>query len=286
MREEWLKKRKLGIGGSDIGVLMGHSSFKNPYKLFLEKTQNMIQTEDFNMRRGSSLEPTIIKAYLHTTGDRVVPYYEAADYFTKDVSLLNETPTMYQRISNPVLMGSPDGLILSNGAQPQEGLGILEAKAPSSHVYRKIKREGLPDSWNDQGQWYMNLLGLAWITFAIFSAEYWELHIITVKANAEYQQKLTSSAMSFWQDHILTGIAPPAKLEEPEIGLKGNVVKVSSTVWYDLGVEHAAAKEAVAQANAKLNKIKGRYKRLIGDSYCVEGNGFRVFGKPFRVFNY
>lgn len=280
-REEWLKKRKLGIGGSDVGVIMGHSSFKNPYKLFLEKTQNIIQTEDFNMRRGSSLEPTIIKAYLNSTLNTPVYYMETPGWAEERFKVVSNNPLMFQLKENPIILGSPDGIVRS-----VDGIGVLEAKAPSSQVYRRIKREGIPDSWNDQGQWYMNILGLQWCEFAIFSAEYWEPHLIKVKANAEYQQKLVSSAVRFWQDHIMTGVAPPVTFDEPDTGLKGRVVKVNSPVWYEVGEEYLAAKEEVTQANAKLNKIKGRYKKLIGNSYCTEGNGFRVFKKPFRVFNY
>ena len=284
MREEWLEKRKLGIGGSDIGVIMGHSSFKSPYDLFLEKTQNIIEIENFNMRRGSSLEPTIIKAYLQTTGDRSVSCDQAINQFIRTgVILEHDDPIMFSVTSNPILKGSPDGLILTDR---QPGLGVLEAKAPSSQVYRKIKREGLPDSWNDQVQWYMHILGLKWASVAVFSAEYWELHIIPVKADPEYQAELVIAGVAFWEEHVVLNRSPNITLDEPETGLKGKVVKVNSVVWYEVGEEYLIAKELAAQAQARLNNIKGRFKKFIGDAYCVEGNGFRVFKKPFRVFNY
>ena len=282
MREEWLEKRKLGIGGSDIGVIMGHSSFKDPYGLFLEKTQNIVEPENFNMRRGSSLEPTVVKSYLQATGDRLVGHEEAVKYLAVDAVLVNTDPVMYQSADNPIKKGSPDGLILSSH---YPGLGVLEAKAPSSQVYRRIKREGLPDSWNDQIQWYMNILGLQWATVAIFSAEYWELQFFIVNADPGYQDKLVVAGMSFWEC-IVTNTAPNIELTEPETGRKGQVIKVNSALWYEIGEEYLVAKEAAAQAQAKLNNVKGRLKKIVGDSYCTEGNGFRVFKKPFRVFNY
>ena len=283
MREEWLEKRKLGIGGSDIGVIMNHSSFKDTYDLFLEKTQNIIEPENFNMRRGSSLEPTIIKSYLQVSGDRLVKAEQALNQFIGGgVGLVSKDPVMFESTEYPIKKGSPDGLILSDN---HDGLGVLEAKAPSSQVYRKIKREGLPDSWNDQVQWYMSILGLKWASVAIFSAEYWELHIIPVEADPEYQDILETNALLFWI-YVETNEAPMIELTEPETGLKGNVIKVNDPIWWEVGEEYLVAKEAVKQETAKLNKIKGRLKKFVGSAYCVEGNGFRVFRKPFRVFNY
>lgn len=283
MREEWLEKRKYGIGGSDIGVIMGHSSFKTPYDLFLEKTQNIIEAENFNMRRGSSLEPTVIQAYTKATGHLLVNQKASMEYFTKDVTLVNEDPIMYQSNLNPILKGSPDGLILSD--DPHKRLGVLEAKAPSAQVYRRIKREGLPDSWNDQGQWYMHILGLTWAAVAVFSAEYWELQFFIIESDIEYQEDLVKAGMLFWEK-VVSNTPPNIELDDPETGLKGKVVKVNNAVWYEAGEDYLVAKEAAAQAQARLNNIKGRIKKLIGKAYCVEGNGFRVFKKPFRIFNY
>ena len=36
-RDEWLKVRNMGIGGSDASVIMGLNSYKSPYQLWLEK---------------------------------------------------------------------------------------------------------------------------------------------------------------------------------------------------------------------------------------------------------
>ena len=284
MREDWLEKRKHGIGGSDIGVIMGHSSFKSPYDLFLEKTQNIIEPENFNMRRGSGLEPTIIKAYLRASGNRLIDNRDEADeYLNADAILANDDPAMYQSANNPIKKGSPDGLILASN--PRVSMGVLEAKAPSSSVFHRIKREGLPDSWIDQVQWYMNILGLRWAAVAVFSAEYWELQTFLVEEDLKYQEIMVKAAMEWWKC-IATNTAPNITIDEPETGLKGKVVKVNSPVWYEVGEEYLIAKETARLAKQRLDNVKGRFKRLIGNSYCTEGNGFRVFKKPFRVFNY
>ncbi len=36
-RQEWLEDRKKGIGGSDVGTILGLNKWKSPYQLWLEK---------------------------------------------------------------------------------------------------------------------------------------------------------------------------------------------------------------------------------------------------------
>lgn len=38
-KEEWLKYRTHGIGGSDVSVIAGINPYKSVYQLWLEKTQ-------------------------------------------------------------------------------------------------------------------------------------------------------------------------------------------------------------------------------------------------------
>ena len=37
-REEWLKLRRQGIGGSDVSIIAGINPFKSVYQLWLDKT--------------------------------------------------------------------------------------------------------------------------------------------------------------------------------------------------------------------------------------------------------
>ena len=40
-REEWLKYRTKGIGGSDVSIIAGINPFKSIYELWLEKTKKV-----------------------------------------------------------------------------------------------------------------------------------------------------------------------------------------------------------------------------------------------------
>lgn len=85
-RDEWLKKRKTGIGGSDCAVVLGMSPWKTPLELYYEKT-GLVEPEDISNREsvkmGNMLEPIVYDLFCeHNISDdltspvrpRVVPY--------------------------------------------------------------------------------------------------------------------------------------------------------------------------------------------------------------------
>ena len=63
-REEWLEARKLGIGGSDIGALLGLSQFKSPLQVFYEKTEGATQEVNEAMEIGAAIEPWIRQQWI------------------------------------------------------------------------------------------------------------------------------------------------------------------------------------------------------------------------------
>lgn len=65
LTEEQRAKRRNGIGASDSPIIMGYSSYKTPYQLYLEKTGLVTDDEEFNELQywGNALEPLIIKRF-------------------------------------------------------------------------------------------------------------------------------------------------------------------------------------------------------------------------------
>lgn len=65
LTEEQRAKRQNGIGASDSPIIMGYSSYKTPYQLYLEKI-GQIETDDEMTEQqywGTALEPLIIKRF-------------------------------------------------------------------------------------------------------------------------------------------------------------------------------------------------------------------------------
>lgn len=65
LTEEQRAKRHQGIGASDTPIIMGYSSYKTPYQLYLEKTGGMQPDEEVNEQQywGNEIEPLIIKRF-------------------------------------------------------------------------------------------------------------------------------------------------------------------------------------------------------------------------------
>ena len=69
-REEWLKWRKRGIGGSDVSCLLGINKWKSEIELWLEKSNqtNEQLVENEAMIWGTIMEPVIRKYFSEVTG--------------------------------------------------------------------------------------------------------------------------------------------------------------------------------------------------------------------------
>ena len=65
LTEEQRIKRKNGIGASDSAIIMGYSSYKTPYQLYLEKTDTVSSEDEETELQywGNALEPIIIKRF-------------------------------------------------------------------------------------------------------------------------------------------------------------------------------------------------------------------------------
>jgi len=65
LTEEQKLRRKEGLGASDSSIIMGYSSYKTPYQLYLEKTGAITQDDEMTELQywGNALEPIIIKRF-------------------------------------------------------------------------------------------------------------------------------------------------------------------------------------------------------------------------------
>ena len=72
-REEWLKWRCKGIGGSDVSIIAGINKFKSVYELWMEKTGQIetAETDNENAHFGSVLEDVVKREFMDRTGYKV-----------------------------------------------------------------------------------------------------------------------------------------------------------------------------------------------------------------------
>lgn len=70
LTDEQKEKRKSGLGASDSAIIMGYSSYKTPYELYLEKTGIVTNDDETNEQQywGNEIEPLIIRRFAKENG--------------------------------------------------------------------------------------------------------------------------------------------------------------------------------------------------------------------------
>lgn len=282
-RKEWLKKRKQGIGGSDIGAVLGHSPYKNAYDVYIDKTTNEVIEEEMNghMRRGKFLEPLVINMYKKETGHTGESTFKIDPEVVVDTEgsakLLCENPILVQSTAEPWMLGSPDHFIES---PDMEGVGVLECKAPGFSMFNKLRREGFPQYIIDQCQQYLAILGLKWGALAAFSTEHWELIHLMIEADPELHKEMAERGREFWEKNVLEKQPPQLDIADnaKSIAVKGKLVQLhDNDAWLNAVTQYREAKLLEAEAKDSMATARDRIKKIMGNVYAIEGSGMRFY---------
>lgn len=181
-REEWLKWRTKGIGGSDVSAIAGINRFKSVYQLWLEKTGQYIPQENEEndyIHFGNLFDPIIKQEFTRRTGIKV----RAKRY-------------LLQSDEYPFMIADLDGVINEDGE-----MCIFEAKTASA--YKKEQWEGtIPQEYMLQIQHYMAVTG-AKKTYiaALVGGNYFCYH--EIYRDEELIQQITELESRFWNNNVL-----------------------------------------------------------------------------------
>ena len=176
-KEEWLRYRKQGIGGSDVASLIGISKWKSEIEIWLDKTNqlNEEQIENEAMQWGTIMEPVIRNHFIEVTGKPVV-----------------EVKAILQHPEYPFMLADVDGVTVDDEGNP----AILEIKT-ASEFKRSEWDEGVPTYYQTQVQHYLCVTGIqkAYVAVLIGGNSF---RILEVEADAELQAMLIALEQNFW----------------------------------------------------------------------------------------
>ena len=110
-RNEWLKYRTQGIGGSDVSIIAGINPFRSAYQLWLEKTGQAEpeEAESEYAHFGTLLEPIVRNEFTRRTGIKV-----------------RQKHMLLRSMEHPFMFADLDGVINEGGQ-----MAIFEAKTAS-----------------------------------------------------------------------------------------------------------------------------------------------------------
>jgi putative phage-type endonuclease len=215
--EDWHDLRKGGIGGSDVGAIMGLNKYVSPLKLYrIKKGIYAEDTEDnVYIKKGKDLEKFIFE-------NHVTKYFENIGYRTV------HPEHVFVNKQHPWLRANCDGLAIKNEACPKpEDNIVIEIKWVSEWAEVNWNGDeycGVPASYYAQVQHYMTVTGArVAILFALFDKD-WQVRCYNIPYDRSFALKMLRKSNEFWT-MLQTGTEPaitptldksfmPAALEE------------------------------------------------------------------------
>ena len=185
-REEWLRWRTKGIGGSDVSVIAGVNPFRSIFQLWLEKTGQVEpeETENDNTHFGNVLEPVIKREFSKRTGLKV-----------------RAKRALLQSEEYPFMLADLDGVIYENGK-----MNLFEAKTASAYK-QEIWEKGIPEEYVLQVQHYMAVTGAEKTYLAALvggNRFYWKV----VRRDEQKIAEIIALEKAFWEENVLAGKEP------------------------------------------------------------------------------
>lgn len=134
---EWLKERQKGIGGSDVGAILGVNKWKSPFQVYIEKTEPIVEENEQNETAywGNELEDMVAREFAKRTGKKV----------------RRDTKHLVHK-EYPFMVANIDRRIVGENA-------ILECKTTSAYNSKEWENGEVPASYLLQCQHYMAVTG-------------------------------------------------------------------------------------------------------------------------------
>lgn len=260
-QEEWLRYRKLGLGGSDAGAVCGLNPYRTALEVYLDKTSDNIEgTDNEAMRQGREFEEYVAMRFTEATGKKV----RRANF-------------MYYDEGNPFMLADVDRMVVGENAG-------LECKTASPYMADKWKDGKIPLSYQIQCYHYMSVCNAdAWyIAVLIYGREFKHYRI---ERDKEMIADLRRIEKDFWENNVLKKQLPEPDGSELCDSVIAEYCRNSKALsiplaGFDerLGRRQELAGE-IARLEAEKRKIEQELKMYLGEAELAENSSYRVSWK-------
>lgn len=201
-REQWLKLRQSGIGGSDISAILGENPYKTAYDLYHEKLNpNVGDDISEHAYWGTVLEDVVAKEYAKRNNVKIQKINYMIRHSEYDFAIAN----IDRAIVNPDIAGR---VFVKDDKLTTDRL--LEVKTASEYLKKLWGDENsdqVPDHYNLQCQWYMGITGVHQCDLALLLGGN-KYRQYTIKFDPELFAMMIDVAKDFWENNVLAGIEP------------------------------------------------------------------------------
>ncbi|MGX7105601.1 YqaJ viral recombinase family nuclease [Globicatella sanguinis] len=260
--EEWHDLRSNGLGGSDIGTMLGLNQNKSPYQLWLEKT-GQIEAPDISSKLqvqiGNELEDFVARLFEQESGMKVQ----------------RDNKTHYHK-EHPFLLANIDRKIVGEKA-------LLECKTTGAFSANQWDEDEIPASYIMQVQHYLNVLDYEYAYIAVVIGNH-DFKFKKIERDQELIDMYIKEAIKFWNENVLKNVAPeidgsPATKEalnlvdyEPLNSLA--ILSSQKEKLVELGNVKAQIKELTQYQTEIENKLK---------NYMYENEADELLSDEFKV---
>ena len=259
-RDEWLKYRRLGIGGSDAAAILGISPFRTARDLYYDKLNIVTADDEGNwvaMEMGNLLEPLVARIFAKKTGLKVF-----------------QRKCMFQHPHYPWMLADLDYLV----ELPDGSIAILEIKTTNYNAkdnWWYNGKEIVPIYYESQGRHYMSVMNINRVYFCcLYGNNEDEAIIRHIDRDMDYEAELIALEQTFWHENVLAKVPPPYT-EDGELILESLRRKlgpsekdappvVFSMPQYPKIARYIELQKQKSEVNKSLEQIKSEMTRLKG----------------------
>lgn len=253
------EERQKYIGASELGAVLGIDKYRTPLDVYNEKLGLSVPFEgNRHTERGNRMEKIAAELYTEMTGKKLRRHSEA-----------------YIHHKHPYIVGHVDRTVVGMRR-------IAEIKCPSLGAYRRIQREGLPDSMIVQLQSYLGLSGIREGEWIIFCADQMDILNFTIEFDPAIYQAAIDAAVDLWENHIIPKIPPtPDAADKPALEfakIGGDIIKRDDPQWAEAAQLLREADQLKKDGEELYELAKEKVKDAIeGEHGRYEGAGLRLY---------
>lgn len=260
---EWLRYRKLGIGGSDAGAICGLNPYVTAMQVYHDKISDTADdTDNEAMRQGRDLEEYVAQRFMEATGKKV-----------------RKANAIFYNEENPFMLANVDRLIVGEDAG-------LECKTASPYMADKWKDGEIPIHYQIQCHHYMAVCDTrAWYIAVLIYGKEFKFH--KIERDEDIIADLIQIEKDFWEDNVLSRTLPAPDGPKAADKVIASYFKETEPVSillppsFDGILKHRQdLVSAIDEMEKEKKQIEQELKLYMGKAETAENDQFKISWKP------
>lgn len=279
--QEWLERRRSGIGGSDVAAILGLSPYGGPFDVWLEKTgQKQADADDTEgetkqKNRGNILEPAVASWYAAELECTVATIPQAMLPLRGEASWMTGSP---DRMAIPSALWD---LSIEEVLDSNEAWGMEAKTARNLDGWGESGTDIIPIYYMTQCVWYMAITKKQRWDLAVYFPFYDDFRHYRIERNLDIEADIVGRVTEWRERHIVGGEMPQIDGSEGAAKYLLETYRVPRLPDRDATAEEVRLALELREVRRTLDGAKERYevlsaqmKALIGEYRGIRGHAF------------